>query len=145
MISCVRRVQFCAGHRVVNHESKCRNLHGHNYVALFHARAPELDGVGRVIDFGVLKERLGGWVDTYWDHGLVLWEDDLAVARLIRIDAPEAPPLGKWFFLPTNPTAENMAVYLLREVAPEVLEGTGVEVFKVTLWETENCYAEATL
>ncbi len=43
MITATRRVQFCAGHRVHRHESKCRNLHGHNYVAFFTAEAERLD------------------------------------------------------------------------------------------------------
>jgi hypothetical protein len=52
----IRRIPFAAGHRVFQHESKCRNLHGHNYVAVLHARADAgLDALGRVIDFSVLK------------------------------------------------------------------------------------------
>ena len=44
-----------------------------------------------------------------------------------------------------NPTAENMADYLLRVVGPEQLAGTDVTLIKVVLWETENCCAEARL
>lgn len=136
-ITCTRRIQFCAGHRVYNHESKCRNLHGHNYVAFFKAHAP-LDGLGRVIDFSVLKERIGGWLDTHWDHGFLLWEDDAdALAAVTAI------PGQKLFQMPWNPTAENMARYLLTVVCPQVLADTGVEVTDVRVWETENCYADA--
>lgn len=138
--SCTRRIQFCAGHRVHLHESKCRNLHGHNYVALFTARADQLDGIGRVIDFGVLKERIGGWVDDAWDHGFILWDEDREGAKAVaQVDHQ------KVYIMPTNPTAENMADHLLRDVCPAVLAGTGVTVTSVVLWETENCYAEATL
>ena len=63
MISCTRRIQFCAGHRVLGHENKCANAHGHNYVAYISARSNDLDKVGRVIDFSVLKEKIGGWID----------------------------------------------------------------------------------
>src|SRR5262249_22784820 len=56
MITATRRIQFAAGHRVFGHEGKCRYLHGHNFVALVTAAADDLDAVGRVIDFGVLKE-----------------------------------------------------------------------------------------
>lgn len=143
MISCVRRIQFCAGHRVVNHESKCRNLHGHNYVAFIHARAPELDAIGRVIDFSVLKERVGGWIDVHWDHGLVLWAQD-PMCDVVDMADNHGFDQKHWL-IPENPTAENMADYLLRAVCADELAGTGVEVFKVVLWETENCYAEASL
>ena len=136
-VTCTRRIQFCAGHRVHNHESKCRNLHGHNYVALFTASA-ELDSLGRVIDFSVLKEKLGGWIDEKWDHGFLLWDKDDEAVGIVR-----QMPGQKLFLMPLNPTAENMALYLLAVVAPEVLKGTGVEITNVRVWETENCYADA--
>ncbi|MEM9557159.1 MAG: 6-carboxytetrahydropterin synthase [Acidobacteriota bacterium] len=137
MIHCTRRVHFCAGHRIWGHENKCAHLHGHNYVALFHAAAGTLDAMGRVIDFSVLKERLGGWIEEHWDHGFLLHQDDAAGrAALAGIEGQ------KLYLLDRNPTAENLALYLLEEVAPRQLEGLGVEVVKVTLWETENCFAE---
>jgi len=136
-IRCTRRIQFCAGHRIWGHENVCAHLHGHNYVALFHATAPELDPLGRVIDFSVLKSRLGRWIDENWDHGFVLHRDDAEA-----IDAVRRVPGQKLFLLDGNPTAENMALHLLDEVAPAELAGLGVEVVKVTLWETENCFAE---
>lgn len=144
-ITCTRRVQFCAGHRLLHHESKCSHLHGHNYVALFHARAEELDGVGRVVDFSVLKERLGGWIDEFWDHGFIYNAEDEATLRALEVAGTLFPLGQKVYPLPENPTAENMADHLLRVVAPPVMDGTGVEVYKVTLWETENCYAEVEL
>lgn len=136
--TCVRRVQFCAGHRVTNHESKCANLHGHNYVALIHAEPEDgqLDDIGRVVDFSVLKEAVGGWIDTNWDHGLILWEGDRET-----IAAIQSLYTQKLFLLPENPTAENMAKFLVTIVCPAVLKGKGVRVVKVDLWETENCLA----
>ena len=139
--TCTRRIQFCAGHRVAGHENKCRNLHGHNYVVFFEAEADDhLDSIGRVIDFGVLKERLGGWIDTHWDHGFILGRDDHQARAVIGGMAGQ-----KQFYLPMNPTAEWMADYLLYDVCPMELEGTGVTVRRVVLWETENCYATAEL
>lgn len=140
MITCTRRIQFCAGHRVHLHESKCRNFHGHNYVLLVEAVAPELDAIGRVIDFSVLKDKVGGWIDQHWDHGFLYWQDDYEAKHALSYVNHQ-----KVYSMPTNPTAENMAAYLLDMICPEVLEGSGVTVRKVTIWETENCYAEATL
>lgn len=138
MTTCTRRIQFCSGHRVFGHEGKCRHLHGHNYIVFITAQAKELDSVGRVIDFSVLKERIGGWIDQYWDHGCVLWEGDTQAIAAVKSCEP-----SKIFLLPTNPTAENMADYLLMVACPKQLDGTGVSVKSVVLWETENCYAEA--
>jgi 6-pyruvoyltetrahydropterin/6-carboxytetrahydropterin synthase len=137
MPTCTRRIQFCAGHRVQGHENKCRNLHGHNYVAFFDAEAEELDDLGRVVDFSVLKQRLGGWIEEHWDHGFIVGEDDRELRDLL------AAAETKVYVLPMNPTAEWMADYLLYDVAPRVLDGTGVRVRRVVLWETENCYATA--
>lgn len=137
----VRKIQFCSGHRVLNHESKCANAHGHNYVAWFYAEASTLDGVGRVIDFSVLKEKIGEWIDKFWDHTFIIYEKDF---ELIQIS--EHLQKNKNVFISKfNPTAENMAHYLLNVVCPMVLNGTMVTVTKVELYETENCKAEVTL
>ncbi len=139
MVTCTRRLQFCAGHRVWRHEGKCAQPHGHNYVVHVTASA-ELDAIGRVIDFSVLKERIGGWIESEWDHGFVYCVDDLLMRHALALmDAK------KTFALPQNPTAENLADYLLRGVCPMVLRGTGVTVTKVVVEETENCLATAEL
>lgn len=139
MIECVRRITFCAAHRLYKHESKCAFLHGHNYVAFIHAQAEgELDLVGRVIDFGTLKQKFGGWIDASWDHGVILFAEDGEAINLIK-----RVPSWKLYILPYNPTAENMARYLLEEVAPILMRGEAVAITKVVVWETENGYAEA--
>jgi len=51
----------------------------------------------------------------------------------------------KYFVLPWNPTAENMARYLLEVVAPHVLAGLGVIARRVCVWETDEACATATL
>ena len=59
MESCARKIYFCYGHRVMNHESKCATLHGHNGVIWVHAVPTQgLDQLGRVVDFSVLAARL---------------------------------------------------------------------------------------
>ncbi len=140
MITATRRLQFCAGHRVHGHEGKCRHLHGHNFVVFLTAASADLDDVGRVIDFGVLKERVGGWIEREWDHGFLVWRDDVEAQRALASVSGQ-----KTYVMPGNPTAENLANHLLRVVGPATLEGTGVRLVKVTLHETENGIAEATL
>lgn len=149
MISCSRRLTFCAGHRVAGHENKCAHLHGHNYEVEIQAEPDAgLDHLGRVIDFGVLKKKVGGWIDENWDHAFIAWLDDAVMGMVMDLldDQHEAGrcPRPRVFWLPTNPTAENLAHYLLRVVCPEVLKGTGVVVTAVVVVETENCWAAAT-
>lgn len=140
MISCIRRLQFCAGHRVYKHESKCSHLHGHNYVVFIHARADELDDLGRVIDFSILKERVGHWIDTNWDHGFLLCREDEQGQSALKLMG-----VNQRIYLMENPTVENMALHLLDKCAENLMLGTNVEVFRVVMWETENCFAEASL
>lgn len=140
-VKAVRKIQFCAGHRVYRHESKCRNLHGHNYIAFFHAESESsLDELGRVIDFQVIKERLGSWIEENWDHGFIVCREDMeAIEAMGRIAGQ------KLYVMDENPTAENLALVLLETVAPHLLRGSGVRIVKVVLWETENCFVEVEL
>lgn len=141
MITVTRLLEFDAAHRVKNHESKCSTLHGHRYKVEIEATAPDLDQIGRVIDFSVLKAKIGTWLDEHWDHNVVVWyQDTETLAALRTIPRKKEPWVAGW-----NPTAENMANFLLRVVAPNELATTGVTVTRVTVWETPNCYARATL
>lgn len=135
-IQAVRILKFDAGHRVVKHESKCRTLHGHEYKAEVYCEADGLDTLGRVIDFSVIKEIVGSWIDENLDHNMILFDED---PNLIFIEQCEG--LKKPYVVPFNPTAENIASHLL-EVGNELLKATGVKITKIKLWETSNCYVE---
>lgn len=155
MITCTRRLTFCAGHRVMGHENKCANLHGHNYVVevtagTHHpgtalAKETTLDSIGRIIDFSVLKEKIGGWLEQHWDHAFIYSEKDVSVFEALRVFQDEDAARRKDWRSPFNPTAENMADYLLRIVCRHVLQGTGVVVTRIRIYETENCWADASL
>lgn len=122
------------GHRVHKHESKCRHLHGHNYRIHFHCEADQLDEVGRVIDFSVIKEKLCMWTEENWDHRMLIWMDDPLAQKLLDIDPMVV-------LVPFNPTAENIAMYLVNVVGPRQLQGTGVRLAEVTIEETAKCHA----
>lgn len=143
VITCTRRIQFCAGHRVYKHESKCAHIHGHNYSAFITAQAEQLDSIGRVVDFSVLKEKYGGWIELNWDHGFIFWQEDKEMHRLFTSQDGSPAVLGqhKHFMLPQNPTAENLAGHLLG-LGGILLAGTGVTIKSVELFETENCSAK---
>lgn len=136
----MRRIKFCAGHRLYRHESKCAFFHGHNYTADFYVSGSETDAVGRLIDFGELKRAFKGWLDDNWDHAFLLFEDDHNAINAIKQVTPT-----KYYLLPYNPTAENMARYLLEEVSPKLLAPLGVSAAKVVIWETEQSFAEASV
>lgn len=127
------------GHRVVGHENKCKHLHGHNYRIHFTCTAETLDSLGRVIDFGVIKQRLCEWLEEHWDHKMMIWEQDPLLDALSQI-APD-----DLVIVPFNPTAEHMAAYLVEVVAPQQLAGTGVYVRSVRIEETRKCSATYSL
>ena len=142
MESCARKIHFCYGHRVMHHESKCATLHGHNGVLWIYATPVQgLDALGRVIDFSVLKAKIGAWVEDNWDHTMILFKEDHKTIELVA----QAPAYKKPFIFDTNSTAENLAKFLLWEVCPKLLKGHGVIVHKIIFYETENCLAELSL
>lgn len=140
--TCTRRLTFCAGHRVMGHENKCAHMHGHNYVAVIECSAPSLDKIGRVIDFSVIKQKVGKWIDDHWDHSFIYHEHDEPTRAALRTFYQIAELTPRTFAMVNNPTAENMAEFLL-SIATELLAPCGVDVESVTLHETENCHATA--
>lgn len=154
-ITAERYHDISTGHRVVGHENKCRHLHGHNYRIHFVCEAAELDTVGRVIDFGVIKEKLCMWVESHWDHKFLAWEKDTFMQNVFwasnggcaasDIDAVQKERRdiaeGSIVFVPFNPTAENMAQHLVEVIGPQQLAGTGVTLVSVRIEETAKCSA----
>lgn len=125
---------FSYGHRVYGHESKCSKIHGHNGRVTFHCEAPSQDALGRVIDFSVIKITLCQWIEDNWDHCFLVWENDPLKDKLLAVDTDDSIVV-----VPFNPTAENMALFLLNVVGPSVLEETGVKLVKVIMEETRKC------
>ena len=142
MITCTRRLEWDAMHRIPRHESKCAAFHGHRYAVEITVVAPALDDRGRVVDFGVIKERVGAWIDTHWDHTAILMagDPDPAIPLLVASNAAYGRPV---YWLQGPPTAENIVAELAR-VSGELLGDTGVTVVRLRLWETPNGSAEWT-
>lgn len=144
-ITATRKLWFSAGHRVLGHENKCANLHGHNYTVYITVRLKQgnkLDAIGRVLDFGTIKHLIDPWIQSHWDHGMLIYDKDV---ELKRVFSREELNTHKLFICSFNPTAEEMASWLMDYCNTILLSTTGVEVSHIRLYETENCYADATL
>jgi 6-pyruvoyltetrahydropterin/6-carboxytetrahydropterin synthase len=110
---------FSSAHQLRGYKGKCENLHGHNYKIEIYARGRELDNIGLLVDFGELKDAADEVVQ-YLDH------------RNIN----ELPP----FDVELNPSAENLARYILERVASRVGDQR-VQVYKVRCFETPTSVA----
>ena len=117
------QMSFSSAHYLRDYVGKCANLHGHNYKVEVHVRGQKLDRIGMLIDFADLKAATKKVVD-YLDHRNI---NDL-------------PPFDQEI----NSTAEELAAYFLREVGAQ-LNDDRIQVFKVRIWETDNCVASCTL
>jgi 6-pyruvoyltetrahydropterin/6-carboxytetrahydropterin synthase len=110
---------FSSAHQLRGYKGKCENLHGHNYKIEIYARGQELNNIGLLVDFGELKEAADEVV-RYLDH------------RNINELAP--------FDAELNPSAENLARYILERVASRVGDDR-VQVYKVRCFETPTSVA----
>jgi 6-pyruvoyltetrahydropterin/6-carboxytetrahydropterin synthase len=135
MIVCVRKIEFDSAHRLINHEGKCRMFHGHRYGVEASFVAKKLDEVGRVIDFGIIREVLGSWIDEYFDHNAILSIADQQLGNEIAKSTGQ-----KIYYLANNPTAENIAIHLLYEICPKIFANHQVECVAIKLYETPNCF-----
>lgn len=163
MPSVTRDFPFCAGHRLMNHPGKCRFLHGHNYVArvTVYGTPNDYHSTGIVMDFGVMKEIIGGWIDKNWDHNMILHEDDPLIQmkriadEISGMNIPIREPLVNLFgdrepyIMPRgmHPTAESLAEVLRWVLNPTgsgehlLRQFVGLDVGRIRIQETPNCWA----
>lgn len=146
---CTRTLEFDYGHRVLGHTDskgnpgKCSSLHGHRGKVEITCECESLNEIGVVIDFGRVKEIVGGWIDKNWDHTMILNSDDLLLASMGSVplfDPKVFGPNSPYVMDHTNPTAENLAQELYK-VATQLLLPHGIRVSEVVFHETPNCWA----
>ncbi len=85
MFTVKKQLTFAAAHKLnLPYDSKCTNLHGHEWEATVYLKAQQLDANGMVLDFTVIKKRICGVLDHSYLNDV----------------------------LPFNPTAENIAKWI---------------------------------
>lgn len=137
-VTCTRKIEFDAAHRVRGHQGKCQMLHGHRYVIEATFTTNNLSEIGMVLDFSLIKQKLGHWVDTNWDHNTILHVDDSVLGQHITQYTAQ-----QVYYMNNNPTAENMSYYLLETICPILFRDDNIKCIKIKIYETPNCYAEA--
>ena len=157
-----RRIEIDAAHRVPDHASKCKNIHGHRYVIEAICRGnliAEGEQKGMVLDFGFLKEVMIEHIHDPCDHGLILYYGDPILEELIPSDQVRnevvmaasgwgkvryvRAPFYKLYVIDNVPTAEILAKHWFRLVAPAVkARSCGIATLgALKVWETPNCSA----
>ena len=109
---------FSAAHALRGYPGDCARLHGHNWIIQVYVRCRELDDIGIGIDFRVIKENMKD-----------------VLQGLDHFNMNELPA-----FQEDNPTSENIAKYLYRELRKRI-DSDKVKVSKVKVSETPNAGA----
>lgn len=143
-----RKGNFDSGHRVMNERMKCFNIHGHTYNYELTFSFENMEEIGYAIDFKEIKRVFCQWIDDILDHGMILNPHD---TKLIDITNEYGTKLwlmslnGEGEYC--NPSVENIAkeVFLAMYLLSDTLYGnspTKLEIHKVTIYETPNCWTE---
>lgn len=146
MIRITRKMEFDAGHRIPDHRSQCRNLHGHRYVLEITLEgevhdAPGQSDNGMVLDFSDIKAIAREKIVDPWDHAFLVCKSDTAVLEFLK-----SMPGHKTVVTAKVPTAENLAQLAFDVLAPAFTQryGKDLVLHRVRLYETPNCWADAT-
>jgi 6-pyruvoyltetrahydropterin/6-carboxytetrahydropterin synthase len=141
-----RRLEFDAGHRIPNHNSQCRHLHGHRYAIeiTLSGDVVTTEGVseqGMVMDFSDVKRIAKEQVVDLWDHAFIVYRNDKTV-----LDFLATLPGHKTVVLDVVPTAENLArvAFDLLDGAYQDIYGNHLRLERVRLYETPNNWADHT-
>ena len=110
-------LDFASAHSLRGYPGDCAKLHGHNWKIEVQVSGNKLNDIGMVIDFKEIKRHAKEVVKEL-DHTFLN-------------DHPH--------FEVTNPTAENIAVYLFQEIQRRIAS-PDVTMHSITVWENDrNC------
>lgn len=140
-----RRLEFDAGHRIPNHNSQCRHLHGHRYAIeiTLSGQVVRTEGVseqGMVMDFSDVKTIANETLVRHWDHAFLVYRGDAAVVTFLA-----TLPEHKTVVLDVVPTAENLAAEAFRILDAAYVDtyGNQLRLERVRIYETPNNWADA--
>ncbi len=140
-----RRLEFDAGHRIPQHKSQCRHLHGHRYAleVTLSGEIIQTEGAseqGMVMDFSDVKNIALEKIANVWDHAFLVYRGDHAV-----LDFLNSMPGHKTVVLDSVPTAENLALEAFNVLNAAYIDvyGNHLRLERVRLYETPNNWADA--
>ena len=139
-----RFVETDTGHRVPNHKSKCKHMHGHRYrwEAEIEGDIIQTIGVsdeGMLIDFSDISEILEKYIHDVVDHSFIVYEKDHLAIQALEV-------LGdghRTLIVPFIPTAENLAKWAFEQVEPHIESkyGQKIKLLAMNVRETPKSWA----
>ena len=139
----VKIIQWDMGHRVLNHRSVCKGLHGHRYKAeiCIEGELIEKSGLseeGMVIDFADIKKTAQKFIQEDLDHAFMVWDKDDELIEFFKKSKGHKPIIVSF-----TPTAENVAKYIFIKLEDNFKDifKTGLHLHSIKLWETPSSYA----
>jgi 6-pyruvoyltetrahydropterin/6-carboxytetrahydropterin synthase len=140
-----RRLEFDAGHRIPQHKSKCRHMHGHRYAleVTLSGEVIATEGAseqGMVMDFSDVKDIALQKIVNFWDHAFLVYRGDSQVLEFLN-----SIPGHKTVVMDSVPTAENLALaaFKILDAAYVDVYGNNLRLERVRLYETPNNWADA--
>lgn len=139
-----RRLEFDAGHRIPNHTSQCKHLHGHRYAIEITLSGDIITAEGQseqgmVMDFSDVKRIANEKLVDIWDHAFLVYRGDSVVSDFLA-----SLPEHKTIILDAVPTAENLAqiAFSILDPAYRDIYGNRLRLERVRLYETPNNWAD---
>jgi 6-pyruvoyltetrahydropterin/6-carboxytetrahydropterin synthase len=147
MFRICKSIEIENGHMLSKHPDKCRFPHGHTRRVEFVLEAEQLDENEMVCDFKIIKEAVGGWLETL-DHAMCMNTSDPAYPEFKRLYGERV--IG---FENRDPTTEVMARTIHDHAAAALaayaaccesryLLSPHVRLVRVRVWETTSSWAE---
>ena len=145
MVTRIKRwVETDTGHRVPNHKSKCKHMHGHRYrwEAEIEGDIIQTIGVsdeGMLIDFSDISEILEKYIHDVVDHSFIVYEKDLLAIQALEVLGNDHRTL----IVPFIPTAENLAKWAFEQVEPHIESkyGQKIKLLAMNVRETPKSWA----
>ena len=144
MATVTRIFEFDSAHRVMNEKVKCFNLHGHRFKVEATFEYFSTGSLGYAIDFKEIKRLVGSWIDEHLDHACILNPLDEQLIIMCRNYGWRHYIMGMGNNGDINPSAENMASELFYIIDKFFsYETMGVRLVNIRLYETPNCWVDA--
>ena len=144
MLTITKRLEFDAGHRIPQHKSQCRNLHGHRYALEITLEGEPIDDPassdhGMLMDFTDVKTLAKEHLVDLWDHAFLVHDGDTLIRGLLA-----QIPGHKTVVLDRVPTAENLVAIAFGILDPLYTErfGNHLQLRKLRLYETPTSWAD---